>query len=73
MLLRRSSTPFDNAPSWIIISEYNVDEWPNAGLSPLPGRPGVFSYGLIPPGLFAQIKAKFLELARQNKGRAVRR
>ena len=63
----------DEVPSWIIVSEYNVDEWPNAGLSPLPGRPGVFSYGFIPPGLFAQIKVKFLELARQNKGRAVRR
>ena len=63
----------DEVPSWIIVSEYNVDEWPNAGLSPLPGRPGVFSYGFIPPGLFAQIKAKFLKLARRNKGRAVRR
>jgi len=27
----------------------------------------VFGYGFIPPGLFAQIKARFLELARQNK------
>jgi hypothetical protein len=49
----------------------NVDEWPNASLSPLPGKSGVFSYGFIPPGLFAQIKAKFLELARQQApGRA---
>jgi hypothetical protein len=63
----------DELPSWIIVSEYNVDEWPNAGLSPLPGRPGVFSCGFIPPGLFAQIKAKFLELARQNKSLPVRR
>jgi hypothetical protein len=63
----------DDAPSWVIISEYNVDEWPNAGLSPIPGRPASFSYGFIPPGLFAQIKAKFLELARQSKSGAVRR
>jgi hypothetical protein len=55
------------------VSEYNVDEWPNAGLSPLPGRPGIFSYGFIPPGLFAQIKARFLELARQSKSAAVHR
>jgi hypothetical protein len=27
----------------------------------------------IPPGLFAQIKARFLELARQNKSGVVRR
>jgi len=63
----------DDAPSWVIVSEHNVDEWPNAGLSSIPGKPAVFSYGFIPPGLFAQIKAKFLELAREHKGRAVRR
>jgi hypothetical protein len=63
----------DDAPSWVIVSEYNVDEWPNAGLSPVPGRPGVFAYGFIPPGLFKQIKARFLELARQKKSEAVRR
>jgi len=26
----------------------------------------MFGYGFIPPGLFAQIKARFLELARQR-------
>ncbi len=63
----------DETPGWVIVSEHNVDEWPNAGLSPLPGQPDTVSYGLIPPGLFAQIKARFLELARANKSRAVRR
>jgi hypothetical protein len=63
----------DDAPSWVIVSEYNVDEWPNAGLAPVAGKPGTFSYRFIPPGLFAQIKGKFLELARQNKSGAVRR
>jgi hypothetical protein len=63
----------DDAPSWVIVSEHNIDEWPNAGLSPLPDRPGVFAYGFIPPGLFKQIKARFLELARRNKTEAVRR
>jgi hypothetical protein len=63
----------DDARSFVIVSEHNIDEWPNAGLSPIPGKPGVFGYGFIPPGLFAQIKARFLELARQNKSGAVRR
>jgi hypothetical protein len=57
----------DDSRSWVIVSEHNIDEWPNAGLSPIPGRPGVFLYGFIPPGLFVQIKARFLELARLNK------
>jgi hypothetical protein len=63
----------DDVPSWVIVSEHNIDEWPNAGLSPVPGKAGVFAYGFIPPGLFAQIKAKFLELARNEKSGAVRR
>ena len=63
----------DEVPSWIIVSEYNVDEWQNAGLSRLPGRPGVFSYGFIPPGLFAQVKAEFLELYDKGRSGRVRR
>lgn len=63
----------DEAPSWVIVSEHNIDEWPNGGLSALPGRSGVFSYGFIPPGLFAEIKAGFLRLAREKKSGAVRR
>lgn len=62
----------DDERAWVIVSEYNVDEWPNGGLAPLPGKPGVFSYGFIPPGLFAQVKAKFLELAEKGKSGGVR-
>ena len=63
----------DDAPSWVIVSEYNVDEWPNGGLAPLPGRPDVFSYGFIPPRLFGQVKEKFLELSEQRRSSGVRR
>ena len=63
----------DDAPSWVIVSEHNVDEWPNGGLAQLPGRPGIFSYGFIPPGLFAQVKAKFLQLYERGQTGGVRR
>lgn len=63
----------DDERSWVIVSEHNIDEWPNAGLSPVPGKPSVFAYGFIPPGLFREIKARFLELARKRKAEAVRR
>jgi hypothetical protein len=69
----RKQLGLDDAPSWVIVSEHNVDEWPNAGLAPLPGRPGVFSYGFIPPGLFAKVKAKFLELYDKGQSGGVRR
>lgn len=63
----------DEAPCRVIVCEHNVDEWPNAGLSPLPGRPGVFSYGFIPPGLFAQVKARFPKLSHAGRSGRVRR
>ena len=69
----RQALGLDDTPSWVIVSEHNIDEWPNAGLSPLLGLPDTFSYGFIPPGLFAQIKARFLELARAKESRTVRR
>ena len=69
----RQALGLDDTPSWVIVSEHNIDEWPNAGLSPLPGLPDVLSYGFIPPGLFAQIRARFLELARSKESRTVRR
>jgi hypothetical protein len=69
----RQAIGLDDAPSWVVVSEHNIDEWPNAGLAPVPGRPGVFSYGFIPPGLFAQIKTKFLELTQRRRGTGIRR
>jgi hypothetical protein len=69
----RQALGLDDAPSWVIVSEHNVDEWPNGGLAPLPGRPGIFGYGFIPPGLFARIRKEFLELCRQGRGARVQR
>ena len=69
----RAAIGLDDQPSWVIVSEHNVDEWPNAGLAPIPGQPGMFSYGFVPPGLFKQIKSKFLELADLGQGAGVRR
>jgi hypothetical protein len=69
----RQAIGLDDAPSWVIVSDHNVDEWPNGGLAAVPGRPGAFSYGFIPPGLFVQVKSKFLELAGQGRSPGVRR
>ena len=69
----RQAIGLDDAPSWVVVSENNVDEWPNGGLAPLPGRPGVFGYGFLPPSLFAQIKARFLALTEAGRVAGVRR
>jgi hypothetical protein len=69
----RQAIGLDDEPCSVIVSEHNVDEWPNSGLLPLPGRPGVFDYGFIPPRLFAQVKGKFLDLAKIGRSAGVRR
>ncbi len=69
----RQMLGLDDSPCWVIVSEHNVDMWPNGGLAPLPGRQRTFSYGFIPPGLFARIKAKFLELSQSKQSRGTRR
>lgn len=69
----RRAIGLDDAPCWVIVSEHNVDEWPNAGLSAIPGHPGRFAYGFIPPSLFAQVKAKFLDLCAQKSSASVKR
>ncbi len=69
----RAALGFDAESCSVIVSEHNVDEWPNGGLQPLPDRPDIFSYGFIPPSLFARIKAGFLELAGRRRSAGVRR
>lgn len=63
----------DDTRSWIIISEANVDFWPNAGLAPLPGKRGVYAYGFLPPNLFEKVRADFLELFEKRRAKLVRR
>lgn len=51
----------DNAPSWVIVTDLNVFDWPGVDLYPVPGGPpGVFDYGLLPPRLFETIRAAVL-------------
>ncbi|MEQ8348666.1 MAG: hypothetical protein RIB84_04980 [Sneathiellaceae bacterium] len=69
----RQAIGLDDARSWVIVSEYNVDEWPNGGLGSVPGRPGAFSYGFIPPRLFAQVRERLLELSGKRGSSGVRR
>ena len=63
----------DDEPSWVIVSDYNIDEWPNAGLSQIPGKAGVYSYGFLPPSLFETVKSKFTQLVREKRARSVKR
>jgi len=69
----KAALGLDDEASWVVISEYNVDEWPNAGLAQIPGKPGIYSYGFLPPALFASVKRKFADLVREKRAGSVKR
>jgi hypothetical protein len=69
----KAALNLDSDRSWVIISEYNIDNWPNGGLSSISGSTDKFSYGFLPPTLFAQIKNAFLDLARNRSAQSVQR
>ena len=69
--LVRRKLGLDDEPCWVIVSDANIDDWPNAGISPLPGSARAFAYGYLPDLLFEKIKIEFLK--HYDARRAVRR
>ena len=63
----------DGARCWIVISEANIDFWPNAGLAPVPGRRGGYAYGYLPPNLFERVRISFVKLFETRRAKLVRR
>ena len=58
----------DNEPCWVIVTEHNIDDWPNSGIVPLPGRRETFVYGILPSGLFNKIQAEFFKRCDRSRG-----
>ncbi|HIJ37432.1 MAG TPA: growth inhibitor PemK [Rhodospirillaceae bacterium] len=49
----------DDQRSWVIVSDLNVFLWPGVDIYQVPNLPsGTFAYGLLPPVLFEQIRAR---------------
>lgn len=62
----------DSAPQWLLISECNLDLWPQ-DLRNLPRQPGRFHYGHLPPSEFRRIRDEFVERYQAKKVLQVRR
>jgi hypothetical protein len=64
----------DDASSWIVLSEWNEFVWPGPDLRRLPNATDAsVAYGMIPPGLFASIREKFLAIVNAGNARKVPR
>jgi hypothetical protein len=64
----------DEARSWVVLSEWNDFVWPGPDLRRLPNADDAsIACGMLPPGLFATIRERFLALARSGGATQVRR
>ncbi|MGO9134220.1 MAG: hypothetical protein ACLP8A_09270 [Methylovirgula sp.] len=64
----------DDARSWIMLSEWNEFIWPGPDLRRLPGTDAsTVAYGILPPGLFASIRDRFLALVHSSAAHPVTR
>ncbi len=58
----------DEERSWIILNESNRFAWPGPDLRPLDTDSGY--YGPLPPALFAEVKQRFVDIARAGRHKA---
>lgn len=70
----KSRLGLDDQPSWIVVSEINRFVWPGPDLRPVPrSSQQRFDYGLLPPKLFAQVRARMVTAYRQRRFKPVMR
>lgn len=63
----------DEARSWVMVTECNIDIWPTPDIRPLPGQTERFAYGHLPPKLFRQIRDAFISAYKERRLRTVKR
>ena len=63
----------DTTPSWVVVAEVNRFIWPGPDLRQIPGQPGRFDYGFVPPKLYTAIKAALLDIHRDRRLKGVDR
>jgi hypothetical protein len=63
----------DGERSWILADQLNRFTWPGFDLRQIPGRPGAFAYGMLPRGLYEEIRKLILSLDAAQKLAVIRR
>ncbi len=64
---------FKSDPCWVVLDEVNRFVWPGPDLFQIPGRPGEFHYGFVPPKLFRSIRDGVVDAYRSRRLRTVSR
>jgi hypothetical protein len=64
----------DDDRSWIVLTDANRFVWPGPDLRYIrPGDATSASYGLLPDGLYLEVRNKFVAAVRANRAKAVTR
>jgi hypothetical protein len=67
------SLGLDSGRHWLRLDELNRFAWPGFDLHPLPGKPGQYEYGMLPPGLFQKLREGILVRQKAQAGRIISR
>ena len=62
----------DQGRSWVVVNEINRFVWPGVDLLPVPGKGG-YDYGVLPPGLFRQVREGIASWVKSRKLRTTPR
>lgn len=63
---RHIGMPFDK-PSYVLVSEVNIDAWPNSGMMPVRNATGEWTYpNPLPRSVFARVVKGFLEVRQRR-------
>ncbi|MBM3545638.1 MAG: hypothetical protein FJX54_01690 [Alphaproteobacteria bacterium] len=63
----------DSGRHWLRLDELNRFAWPGYDLRPIPGEPGRYAYGMLPRGLFQQLRDGILARQKARAGRIISR
>jgi hypothetical protein len=63
----------DGGRHWLRLDELNQFAWPGYDLRPVPGQSGRYHYGMLPPGLFGQLRDGILARQKARSGRLIPR
>jgi hypothetical protein len=67
------SLGLDGSRHWLRLDELNRFAWPGFDLRPIPGSPDKYEYGMLPIGLFQQLREGILRRQKERAGRIVSR
>lgn len=67
------SLGLDSGRHWLRLDELNRFAWPGFDLRPIPGSLDKYEYGMLPPGLFQQLREGILARQKERAGRVISR